>query len=404
VNVKARIINLVAMAATLVGAAAAQAAVAPLRLCVDPANLPFSSNSPEAVARGAPGLYVEIGQAVADALGRPMETVWSLSYFGKRNLRTTLLAGQCDLAVGLPAVPDFMGKAVIFSRPILSLGYALVVPKGLAVTGLDSLKGRKVAVQFASPPQSLLATRDDITSVTVMDPDEGMRRLANGQVDAAFVWGPSAGYINHATLQDKFDVIPVQAPQMQFQAAIGFAKKDSALRDAIDAILPRLEAHIRDLSGKYALATGAPLKLAGAEPLRLVTRRAGAAIVRVPADRAWLQMAAAAGPDPAFMQVAASEPEATPGQGGAGKKGDAVAGKEIFNGTCAHCHGPNAVVADRKIDLRRLSHKYGDQLDEVFFTTVTNGRPAKGMPAWKDVFKQEDFVNIFAYLQTVQEQ
>jgi mono/diheme cytochrome c family protein len=60
-------------------------------------------------------------------------------------------------------------------------------------------------------------------------------------------------------------------------------------------------------------------------------------------------------------------------------------------------------VADRKIDLRRLSHKYGDQLDEVFFTTVANGRPAKGMPAWKDVFKEQDFVNILAYLNTLQE-
>ena len=69
---------------------------------------------------GAPGLYVEIGHAVAEALGRPMETVWSLSYFGKRNLRTTLLAGQCDLAVGLPAEADFMGPRLIFTRTILS--------------------------------------------------------------------------------------------------------------------------------------------------------------------------------------------------------------------------------------------------------------------------------------------
>jgi hypothetical protein len=80
-----------------------------LRLCADPANCRSAAAAAEAA--GAPGLYVEIGQAVAQALGRPMETVWSLSYFGKRNLRTTLLAGQCDLAVGLPAVQDFMGRA-----------------------------------------------------------------------------------------------------------------------------------------------------------------------------------------------------------------------------------------------------------------------------------------------------
>ena len=388
-------------AALLGGAAAAHAAAAPLRLCADPANLPFSSKAPESAASGSPGLYVEIGQAVADELGRPMEVVWSLSYFGKRNVRTTMLAGLCDFAVGLPAVSDFMGPAVIFTRPILNLGYALVVPKGRAVTGLDSLKGQKIAVQFASPPQSLLATRDDITSVTVMDPDEGMRRLADGAVDAAFVWGPNAGYVNHATLHDRFEVIAVQAPQMQFQAAIGFAKKNGALRDAVDAVLPRLESRIRELSAKYTPTSGAALQLAGAAPARVAALRTRPSVVRIPATAAWVRVAADAA-DSVPIRVAANDAAAASAPGGS-TKGDAAAGMEVFNGTCAHCHGPNAVVADRKIDLRRLKHKYGDEMEPVFFTTVTQGRPAKGMPSWKDVFKQQDFVNILAYLNTLQE-
>jgi polar amino acid transport system substrate-binding protein len=355
-------------AALLCGAAAAQAAIQPLRLCADPANLPFSSNAPDAVDKGAPGLYVEIGQAVAEALGRPMETVWSLSYFGKRNLRTTLLAGQCDLAVGLPVVSDFMGPRVIFSRPILKLGYALVVPKGRATTGVDDLKGQRVAVQFASPPQSLLAARSDITAVTTLDPEEAMRRLAAGEVDAAFIWGPSAGYINHTALHDKFAVIPVDAPQMQWQAAIGFSSKQPELRDAVDAVLQRLDPTIRKLSVKYAVAMGPSLTFTDAGPL----------------------------------QVAVAEAASVPPQSGEAK-GDAALGKEIFNGTCAHCHGPDGVVQDRKIDLRRLQHKYADQMEEVFLTTVTNGRPSKGMPTWKDVFKPQDFVNILAYLKTIQD-
>jgi polar amino acid transport system substrate-binding protein len=364
-----RVVKYLGLAAALVGGATAgQAAVQPLRLCADPANLPFSSNSPEAVDRGAPGLYVEIGQAVAEALGRPMETVWSLSYFGKRNIRTTLLAGKCDLAVGLPAVSDFMGPRVIFTRPILKLGYALVVPKAHAATGIDDLKGKRVAVQFASPPQSMLAMRSDITSVTTMDPEDAMRRLAAGAVDAAFIWGPSAGYINHAALHDAFNVIAVDAPQMQWQAAIGLSSKQPALRDEVDAVLGSLEPRIRDLTAKYAVAMGPAPTLSDAAPMR----------------------------------VAANEAVVAPVQGSA-KKGDAVAGKEIFNGTCAHCHGPNAVVADRKIDLRRLSRKYGDQMDATFFTAVNDGRPTKGMPAWKDVFKEQDFINILTYLNEVQE-
>ena len=367
-----RVAKLLGPALTLVcGAAASQAAVQPLRLCADPQNLPFSSNAPEAVAKDMPGLYVEIGRAVAEALGRPMETVWSLSYFGKRNLRATLLADRCDLAVGLPAVTDFMGPRVIFTRPILKLGYALVVPKEDAATGIDDLKGRRVAVQFASPPQSLLSMRTDMTPVTTLNPEEAMRRLAAGEVDAAFIWGPSAGYINHAALNDKFKVIPAEGPQMQYPAAIGFSSKQPALRDEVDAVLGRLAPQIQSLSEKYAVAMGP-----GFTPT-------------------------AAGPMPVAVKETESEPAASHGDKAA--KGNVEAGKTVFNSTCAHCHGPDAIVEDRKINLRRLEHKYGDDLDEVFFTTVTDGRPAKGMPAWKGVFKQEDFVNILAYLKTLQD-
>ena len=359
------------------GAAAAQAAVPPLRLCADPANLPFSSNAAEAAAQGTPGLYVEIGQAVADALGRPMETVWSQSTFGKRNIRTTLLAGLCDLTVGLPAVPDFMGPRVIYTRPVLNLGYVLVVPKDSVVKGVDDLQGKRVAVQFASPPQSLLATKDGITSVTTMNPEEAMRRLAAGEVDAAFIWGPNAGYINHAALHDAYKVVPVEAPQMQWQAAIGFSNKQTALRDDVDAVLGRLEPRIRDLSAKYAVAMAPSVTMTDAGPMQV----------------------AVAEP----VRLAAAEPAAAPPARGA-EKGNLTQGKEIFDSTCAHCHGPNAVVADRKINLRLLKRKYGEQMQEVFLTTVINGRPTKGMPTWKDVFKQEDFVNILTYLKTVQEE
>jgi len=41
-------------------------------------------------------------------------------------------------------------------------------------------------------------------------------------------------------------------------------------------------------------------------------------------------------------------------------------------------------------------------MEEMFSKTVTNGRPAKGMPPWKDVFTREQFVSIFAFLKTVQ--
>jgi mono/diheme cytochrome c family protein len=247
------------------------------------------------------------------------------------------------------------------------------VPKGRRAAGLDDLKGQRVAVQFGSPPQSLLAMRNDITSVTAMDPEEAMRRLAAGEVDAAFIWGPSAGYINRSAMHDAFDIIAVNAPQMQWPAAIGLSNKQAALRDEVDSVLERLQPRIRELAAKYALANGPAIVLADA----------GGATTQIAVAQA------AAAPAPAPVR--------------AGDKGNAGDGKQIFDSTCAHCHGPDAVVADRKINLRLLHRKYGGGVDDTFFATVTQGRPTKGMPAWKDVFKHQDFVNILAYLKTVQE-
>ena len=373
-----RAVQFIGLAAALAcGAAASQAAVAPrppLRLCADPANLPFSSNAPEATARGAPGLYVEIGQAVADALGRPLETVWSLSIFGKRNLRTTLLAGQCDLAVGLPASADFMGPRLVFTQPILQLGYAVVLPQGQRYAGLDDLAGRRVAVQFNSPPQALLAARSDITGVTAMDPEAAMRRLAAGEADAAFVWGPSAAWLNRQQFVSRYQVLTVDLPQMSYAAAIGVSSRQAVLRDEVDAVLQALAPRIRELGAKYAMPAALPVRVAAT-------------------GSAAMQIATAA------TAAAAEAPAAQEAQAGH----DPAKGKEIFNGTCAHCHGPNGVVEDRRINLRRLALKYGTQMDETYLTTVNNGRPSKGMPAWKEVFKPQDMKDILAWLKTIQE-
>src|SRR5690242_6780482 len=103
----------------------------PLRLCADPTNLPFSSDNPS-----QPGLYLEIGKALGQALGRTVSYDWYKSYFGKRTVRVTLLGKQCDAMIGLPLSSDFMGPAVIFSNRIASEAYALVSAQDQAIHGV----------------------------------------------------------------------------------------------------------------------------------------------------------------------------------------------------------------------------------------------------------------------------
>ncbi|WP_346657157.1 transporter substrate-binding domain-containing protein [Bradyrhizobium sp. BRP56] len=358
-------------------AAGADETKPPLRLCADPTNLPFSSDDP-----GKPGLYLEIGQAVAQKLGRTVSTNWYKSYFGKRTVRETLLSKQCDAMVGLPLIDDFMGPAVIFSKPIAHEGYALVGSKDRKLAGVDDLRGLRVAVQYQSTPQNLLALRDDVQKVTVLSPEEGMAALAQGKVDIAFIWAPVAGWLNKTSYDDKYQIVSTEGDGLLWATAIGFAKASGALRDEVDGVLPGLQGEIAALFAKYAVPNGAPVKFGEAD--RATTSSVGAS------EPVTVGQAAAEKP----VQTAATAGDA---------KGDATAGREVFNGTCAHCHGPDAVQAERKIDLRLLKKRYADDMESTFWKTVHDGRPAKGMPAWKDVFKDDELRNVYVYLQSVQD-
>jgi polar amino acid transport system substrate-binding protein len=367
----------------------------PLRLCADPDNLPFSSDRPN-----NPGLYNEIGAAIARELNRPVTAVWYRTNFGKRAIRSTLLAKQCDLAIGLPADPDLMGPALIFSKPFMQAGYALVTKKSYnPAPSIAGLSGRAIAVQFGTPPQSLLASHDGIRMVTRMTPEDGVRALATGEADAAFVWGPSAGYLNKTEYAGAFSIVPVDGAGFQWPVAIAFAKRDAALRDEADAALDRIGGEIEQLKAKYGFPTESPVKLsqnaAPASPIQLAAFTGEPIFARRPEARAQQAQAAAATPVQKLAEDAAPKPAAD-------SLALAAGGKEFFNGTCAHCHGPNAEQSERKIDLRLLHHRYGDGMEEMFFKTVTAGRPAKGMPSWKDVFTAEQFTAIFAFLKTVQ--
>src|SRR6185312_546342 len=360
------------LAAFLAGFAVPAAAQAPaFRLCADPDNLPFSSKGAD-----TPGFYVELGRAVADRLGRPFEPVWELTYFARRAVRTSLLRGKCDGFIGLPEERELMGPKLIFSKPVLELGYALVLPRGMSVAALSDLDGRRVAVPFSSPPQNLLATRSKVETVTTTSPDEAMKALKDGRADLAFIWGPSAGWLDKTMFAGAWDVVPIAGAHMQWRAAIAFRSADAALRDEVDAALAALAARIPALMAKYGIPQAKPVSLAERAPT-------------VPSG-------STAAASPAVRTAAVSPPSAS-------DAGDAALGRKLFNDNCSHCHGPDAVQGERRRNLRLLHHRYGDDADRVFMTTVTHGRVEKGMPNWSGVLGDAEFGNILAFLHSVQE-
>ena len=61
-----------------------------------------------------------------------------------------------------------------------------------------------------------------------------------------------------------------------------------------------------------------------------------------------------------------------------------------------------AVQAVKKIDLRRMTLRYGDGAHNVYWKTVHEGRQTKGMPAWKEVFTDEQLTQIYAFIASLQ--
>jgi polar amino acid transport system substrate-binding protein len=342
------------MAVALAASVSAAGPPATLRLCADPDNLPFSSaGGPER------GLYLDVGALVAANLGMTTDVVWWRSFYGARAVRNTLLAETCDAYVGLPAEAGYMDRRVAISRPFLDVGYVIMAPASLAFTRLDDLKPRRLAVEFRTPAQSLLASKDGFNVSTFRSAEEAVEALGRGEVDAAFVWGPMAGYLNARRFGGAYRVVPVAGEGLQWRVGIGVRKGDDALLRRIEQALGQLQPEIRRAAERYGFPLAAAVDLTVAPPAT-----------------------------PPTAAVDAVDPVA--------------AGRAVFNQHCSHCHSPNAYSPEPTRDLRRLRLRYGDRMTAVFYETITEGRSAKGMPPWKEILKQDDISRVLKFLESVQ--
>jgi polar amino acid transport system substrate-binding protein len=224
-----------------------------------------------------------------------------------------------------------------------------------------------------------VGTTEGVQAVTVLSPEEGMRALADGRADAAYLWGPSAGYLNKATYASRYQVLPTEGPGMSWNVAIGFRRADAALRDRIQRELDTLGPWLAQAQATYGFPDGAPVPFAR--------------------EREQPILLAAAGPVYGIFAQADAPAVTTPPSDDA----QISRGRTVFNSTCAHCHGTDAASPEKRTDLRRLHKRYGDTVNDVFSTTMENGRLDKGMPVWKGVIPDADIGSIKAYLDSVQQ-
>jgi ABC-type amino acid transport substrate-binding protein/cytochrome c553 len=360
-------------AAAALGATGAQAG--PLRICADPDNLPFSkAEGPEK------GLYVDLARLVSSKLGESPEFVWWLTYNQRRALRNTILQDGCDAYFALPAEGDYKARGLLRTKPFLDVSYAIVAPQGLKVTGLADLQGKRIGVLHGSPPQILLASRQGYTTTSFREQDEALAALAKGEVDAALLWGPSAGYENLRKHGSRWQVTPVAGEGLQGQVAVAVRRGHEDLAARIDKALVELQPQIDELARKYGFprGKGTPLSARSVSP----DPRAATLASALHVDSRWVARTNA---------PAAS----APAEG-------VIPGRTLFNNVCSHCHGTDGASPVSERDLRKLSKRYQDNWRETAMTTIKNGRQDAGMPSWKSTYSEPQIVEVIGFLATIQ--
>lgn len=184
-------ITLLAVAATT--QAADVPAPARLAVCLDADDAPFSSETtPER------GIDVDVAQALAEQLGRPLKPVWvqvpNRGGLGKA-LRQTLVAGQCDAYLGIPQGPDMhrdlAERQLVASGPYLWLGYVLVAaPGSTPPTAASMRRARKIGATTATPAD-LYLHRMKLPRTPHAGSAALMMALAAGEIDLALIWSPA---------------------------------------------------------------------------------------------------------------------------------------------------------------------------------------------------------------------
>lgn len=230
-----------------------------LRVCADPNNLPFS-NEAEA------GFEQEVAQFLADKLGR--QSV-SYTYFPQATgfVRMTLGSNLCDVIMSYPQGDELVQNTNAYYRT----AYALVYPKDGDLAGVETiadpkLKDKRIGIVAGTPPATYLAragligkakpyqlmidTRFDNSAKAMIDD------LDSGEIDAAILWGPMAGYYAKESGKD-YAVVPLthegKGPATTFRITMGVRASDQQWKRTLNQAIQDYQGEIDEILLSYGV-------------------------------------------------------------------------------------------------------------------------------------------------------
>jgi ABC-type amino acid transport substrate-binding protein len=322
----------------------------PLRVCADPRNLPFSSDTAD-----EPGFDVELARLVAEELGTKPAFVWIPTGWGRRAV-SRLVDAECDVFPGLPVDPRFdMGPRLAMSDPYYVLGHVLVVPAVSEIKTVEDLQRKTLSVEVASVADDWALKRGLARHIYPrFRPEEAFKAIADKQADAGLMWTAVAGYGASKSPELGLRLIEVTGPDLQFGMGFAMRKRDSDLRAAINAALERIgRDRVAAILARYGVTSATAAAATGTQP---------GAPVQAPV------------PPPRAPEVESRE-----GEMGAG---------QIF-AMCSPCHGLNARGGGIVPSLKETK-----LTDSEFVKTVLKGRPGTPMRPYKGLLTEKQILSV----------
>ncbi len=257
----------IVLTAAILGAGFSQNAVAQtsdlvmrtqLRVCADPANMPFSNDKGE-------GFENKIAELIGESLHIPVVYFWFPQAVGF--IRNSLRAKKCDLVIGYAQGDEL----VLNTNHYYSSAYALIVREASDLADLETLddqrlKSKRIGVVAGTPPATNLAVNGlmaNVRSFQLMvdrrhfSPAEDMvSQVASGTLDVAVLWGPIAGYYarnNKAALR----VIPLvkekRGPRMVYRITMGVRQGDAEWKRDLNRLIKERQSGIDAILKNYGV-------------------------------------------------------------------------------------------------------------------------------------------------------
>ncbi len=224
-----------------------------LRVCADPNSMPYSNEAEE-------GYENRLAELFAEKLGREGVTY---AYFPQVTgfVRNTLAAYKCDVILSYPQGDEIVQNTNAYYRTV----YALVFKPGSDLEGVKSLddprlKGKTLGVVAGTPPATNLAVYGLIADARPYplfvdtrlgtSAEKMIRDLDAGEIDAALLWGPIAGYYAKQAEPDLV-VVPLLnekgGSRMVYRITMGVRASDQEWKRELNRLIAENQEEINDI-------------------------------------------------------------------------------------------------------------------------------------------------------------